>query len=187
MIERWRLPVAGLALAVTLAACSPAAEPTTTGSAAKPDSIAGAPWATTVLTDARSGDTFRLVDFKGSVVVVEPMAVWCVSCLAQQREAQVALDRLRGQVPLVYVSLGVDPGEQASDLAAYAEREGFDWRFAAAGPEVSRALADAFGPIVLSPPSTPLVVIDPTGRVVFADVGRHSATELEALIREASQ
>lgn len=181
------LPALGLALAVLVAACGPSAGPRPAPSEGQLGTIAEAVWATTPLTDARSGEAFRLTDFAGSVVVVEPMAAWCINCLAQQREAQVALERLRGEVPVVYVSLGVDPGEGPEDLAAYAEREGFDWRFAVAGPEVARALADAFGPIFLSPPSTPLVVVDPTGQIVFADVGRHSASALESLIREAHQ
>lgn len=181
------LPALGLALAVLVAACGPSAGPWPAPPQGQLGTIAEAAWATTPLTDARSGEGFRLTDFAGSVVVVEPMAAWCINCLAQQREAQVALERLRGEVPVVYVSLGVDPGEGPEDLAAYAEREGFDWRFAVAGPEVARALADAFGPIFLSPPSTPLVVVDPTGQIVFADVGRHSASALESLIREAHQ
>ncbi|HWP61913.1 MAG TPA: hypothetical protein VNO86_00365 [Candidatus Binatia bacterium] len=181
------IPAVGLALAVLVAACGPSAGPRPAPSEGQLGTIAEAAWATTPLTDARSGEAFRLADFAGSVVVVEPMAAWCINCLAQQREAQVALERLRGEVPVVYVSLGVDPGEGPEDLAAYSEREGFHWRFAVAGPEVARALADAFGPIFLSPPSTPLVVVDPTGQIVFADVGRHSASALESLIREAHQ
>ena len=173
-------------LALVVAACGqPGGRP---GSGAEPSlgSITGAAWATATLSDARSGEPFRLVDFEGSVVVVEPMAAWCINCLAQQREAQAALQRLGDAVPVVYVSLGVDPGEQAEDLAAYADREGFTWRFAAAGPAVARALADAFGPIFLSPPSTPLIVVDRAGTVVYADVGRHRASELEELIRRAA-
>lgn len=186
--------VGALALVVTVAACGGAIRPPASNSASSSasdsgrlGSIADAAWATATLTDARTGEAFRLVDFEGSVVVVEPMAAWCVSCLAQQREAQVVLERLRGEVPVVYVSLGVDPGEGPADLAAYAEREGFEWRFAVAGSEVARALGDAFGPIFLSPPSTPLIVVDPTGTIVFADVGRHTAAALETIIRDASR
>lgn len=186
------LPVAGLrlapalALALLVAACGQGGGRPATGDARPLGSAADAAWATAALTDARTGQSFRIVDLQGSVVAIEPMAAWCINCLAQQREAQAALEQLRGEIPIVYVSLGVDPGEGAADLAAYADREGFDWRFAAAGPEVARAISDAFGPIFLSPPSTPLIVVDRTGRVVFADVGHHSASELEALFRRAA-
>jgi hypothetical protein len=186
------LPVAGLrlapalVLALVLGACGQGGGRPATGDAPSLGSVAEAAWARAPLTDARTGESFRIADLKGSVVAVEPMAAWCINCLAQQREAQAALDRLRGEIPIVYVSLGVDPGEDAADLAAYADREGFDWRFAPAGPDVARAISDDFGPIFLSPPSTPLIVVDRSGRVVFADVGRHSASDLEGLFREAA-
>jgi len=184
--RRYLVSAVSIALALVLAACGQSGGRPGVGAEPTLGSITGAAWATATLTDARSGEPFRLTDFEGSVVVVEPMAAWCVSCLAQQREAQVALERIGDAIPVVYVSLGVDSGEKAADLAAYADREGFSWRFAVAGPDVARALADAFGPIFLSPPSTPLIVVDRAGTVVYADVGRHRASELEELIRRAA-
>mgnify|MGYP003342657748 CR=1 FL=1 len=44
--------------------------------------------------------------------------------------------------------------------------------------EVSRALADEFGDVVLNPPATPIVVIDTDGTVTLTDFGHKSTAEL---------
>ncbi len=162
------------AFALLLAAC--------TGGALEPSSRdAAAAWRTSTLTDVRTGASFRVADLTGKVVAIEPMAIWCSSCALQQREARDAIRELRSD-DLVYISLDVDPGEQGSALAAYAEREGFEWTFAIARPDVSRSLAEEFGDLVLSPPSTPLIVLDPEGRVVVADFGHKGSNALVATL-----
>jgi hypothetical protein len=117
------------------------------------------------------------------VVAIETMAIWCVTCRLQQAEARAALEQLDSP-DLVYLSLDVDPNERAADLADYARREGFAWRFAVAPPEASRSLAATFGDQILSPPSTPLVVLDPEGEVVEQHLGIKSAADMVALFKE---
>ncbi len=140
-------------------------------------------WRTASLRDVVSGESFRIDDLRGKVVVVETMAIWCVNCRIQQLEAQAALERI-ASADVVYISLDVDPNEREADLAEYARREGFDWRFVVASPEVSRSLAASFGEQVLSPPATPLVVLDPDGAVIETHVGIKKAADLVALIEE---
>jgi hypothetical protein len=82
------------------------------------------------------------------------------------------------------LSLDIDPNERAEDLSEYARREGFDWRFAVAPREVTRSLAATFGDQVLSPPSTPLIVLGPDGDVVEQHIGIKVAGELAALFEE---
>jgi thiol-disulfide isomerase/thioredoxin len=130
-----------------------------------------------------SGTEFRIADFEGKVVAIETMAIWCLNCRAQQTEARAALERLDSP-DLVYLSLDVDPNEPAAALADYARREGFGWRFAVAPPEVSRSLAATFGDQILSPPSTPLLVLDPDGQVVEQHLGIKSAADMVALFEE---
>ncbi len=140
-------------------------------------------WRTTALVDTRSGETFTIDDLKGKLVVIEPMAIWCSNCRIQQGEAAVALDRL-GDPDIVYVSVDVDPNERAGDLAAYADGSGFDWGFVVASKEVARSLATTFGDQILSPPSTPLILIGPDGEVVDQHFGIRSADDLVELFSQ---
>jgi thiol-disulfide isomerase/thioredoxin len=162
-------------------ACSPAGGGTgTTASGAPPANEA---WRSTPLRDVVSGEDFRIADLTGKVVAIEAMAVWCTSCRIQQLEAQAALGEVNSP-DVVYLSLDIDPNERADDLAEYARREGFGWRFAIATPEVARSLVATFGEQVLSPPSTPLIVLAPDGRVVAQHFGITSAGDLAALFEE---
>lgn len=155
------------------AACSSG----TTASTAKPTDDA---WRTTALVDTRSGETFTIDELKGKLVVIEPMAIWCSNCRIQQGEAAVALDRL-DDPDIVYLSVDVDPNERPGDLAAYADGSGFDWGFVVATKEVARSLSVTFGDQILSPPSTPLILVGPDGRVVDQHFGIRSADDLVEL------
>jgi thiol-disulfide isomerase/thioredoxin len=143
------------------------------------------PWATAELTEVTSGTRFTIADHvaAGKVVFVETMAIWCSNCLAQQRDAVAALDRL-DRSKVVWVGLDVDPSERAADLAAYSSQHGFDFAYAIAGQDVARALAADFGDQVLSPPSTPIVVIAPDGRVTLTRFGHKSVDDILALAAE---
>jgi cytochrome oxidase Cu insertion factor (SCO1/SenC/PrrC family) len=142
-------------------------------------------WLDIELIDAVTGETFTLASLAGQVVAIEPMAIWCPTCKAQQDDAKQALaDASAGDVQ--YISLGVDPNEDARSLADYADQHGYDWTFARAPTRFARALADQFGPQVLSPPSTPLIVLDASGEVIVREFGRHGPRELLALLDEAA-
>jgi hypothetical protein len=101
----------------------------------------------------------------------------------QQGEAQAALDQVASP-DVVYISLDVDPNERAEELADYARREGFAWRFVVASADVSRSLAATFGDQVLSPPATPLVILGPDGQLIEKHIGIKGAGDLAALIEE---
>ncbi len=150
---------------------------TSAGSAGGDGSAA---WRSATLVDAASGDPFTIDGFRGQLVVIEPMAVWCGNCRTQQLEAASALARL-ADPDIVYISITVDPNEREADLVAYAELLGFDWRFAVTTTELARSLATDFGDQVLSPPSTPLILIGPDGEVVDQHYGIRGADDLVAL------
>ncbi len=177
---RWRTLVVPLAALILAAACSAGSgagtNADTAGSAGNPT------WRTAALVDAISGDTFTVEGLSGNVIAVEPMAAWCSNCFTQQSIAASALASL-ADPDIVYVSIGVDPNERDEDLAEYADRWGFDWRFARATPEFARSLADAFGDQVLSPPSTPLIVIGRDGEVVDMHFGIRNAEDLIQLFK----
>jgi hypothetical protein len=163
----------------------PSASP---GSTAEPS--AGNPvvidrrWATAELVDVATGQPFRIADLVagGRVVFVEPMAIWCTNCRAQQADAMTALGRLdRSRV--AWIGLDVDPSETAEALVAYGPRWGFDFTYALAGSEVARALVDDFGDLVISPPSTPIVVVGTDGTVTLTDYGHKSVDQIVELAR----
>jgi hypothetical protein len=182
-MPRIRTPLAALAAlaALTLAvgACSTGGGGATP--AASPDTTAA--WRSTPLTDVRTGETFTIDGLAGKLVAIEPMAIWCSNCRIQQTEAATALAALASD-DLVYISLDVDPNEPPADLAAYSAEEGFDWPYAVASVDVARSLASEFGAQVLSPPSTPLILVGPDGTVIEQHVGIRRAAELEALFRQ---
>jgi hypothetical protein len=98
------------------------------------------------------------------------MAIWCSNCRAQQarfRDALAQLDPDR----VAYVVLTVDPSETAEALARYKSERGFVGRYAVAGKDVATALAEAFGPTVLNPPSVPLIRVAPDGAIAFSTGG----------------
>ena len=140
-------------------------------------------WRSAQLTDVRSGETFTIDGLAGKLVAIEPMAVWCSNCRIQQREAVMALAALDSD-DLIYVGLDVDPNEQVETLTAYAEEQGFDWTFAVASKDVARSLAAELGDQVLSPPSTPLILLGPDGMVIETHFGIRQAAALEALFRQ---
>ncbi len=144
--------------------------------------VPAAGWRTATLTDVRSGDAFTIESLAGKLVAIEPMAVWCSNCRIQQREAVTALQAVASD-DLVYIGLDVDPNEDPAVLAAYADEQGFPWAFSVASVELARSLAEEFGDQVLSPPSTPLILIGPDGTVIESHVGIRRADELEALFR----
>ena len=132
------------------------------------------------LTDVRSGETFTLGELasESGPVLLEPMAVWCSNCRAQQHEVV----RAHETGTFASVSLDVDLSESPDDLAEYADREGFDWHFAMADEDLYRMLQDRFGVAVTNPPSTPLIVIERDGAVrpLEFGVGTRGAEELLA-------
>ena len=150
-----------------------------------PSAEAMDPWLAIELTDAATGETFTLASLAGGVVAIEPMAVWCSNCKAQQDDVKRAYTRIADQ-GVTYISLGVDPGEDASTLARYADQRGYDWTFSQAPKALSRELRDLFGPQILAPPSTPLIVLDAGGEVVYQGFGFHSPDELLGILSKAA-
>jgi cytochrome oxidase Cu insertion factor (SCO1/SenC/PrrC family) len=144
-----------------------------------------AAWLDVELTDAASGETFTLASLAGAVVAIEPMAIWCSNCKAQQNNVKSAYGDI-ADAGVTYISLGIDPGENADSLAKYAERNGYEWTFVTSPTELSRELTDLFGPQILSAPSTPLIVLDADGEVFTQEWGYHDPDSLLEILDEAA-
>ncbi len=154
------------------------------GTVVPPAPILDQPWASAELTDVATGETFRLADHAGKVIIIETMAIWCPTCLRQGREVDAALARL-DRTKVKYVALDVDLHEDAADLARYQDEYDFDGTYAVAGIPVARALAEEFGANMLNPPLTPIVIVGTDGLATLTDYGVKSADELVALVTGA--
>jgi hypothetical protein len=131
-------------------------------------------------TDVRSGESFTLAQLAvDGPVLLEPMAVWCSNCRAQQHEVL----RAHEAAAFTSVSLDIDLSETPAQLAEYANREGFEWHFAMADAALYRLLQDRFGLGATNPPLTPLIVIEPDGTVRPLEFGRGTRSA-EQLIDE---
>lgn len=155
------------------------ASPTVAPADATPGVVLTQAWATAELTDVRNGQTFRIADLvaDGRVVFIEPMAIWCKNCRSQQQDAVKALAQL-DPARVTWIGIDVEASESAQDLAAYSASNGFDWPFAVASTDVARALANDFGNQVLSPPSTPILVVGPDGTVTLTEFGHKSVDRI---------
>jgi hypothetical protein len=133
-----------------------------------------------VLRDVRSGEEFSIgLLAADKLLLLEPMAIWCSNCRAQQREV-VSAHQL---AEFHSVSLDIDPGELPDDLADYAVREGFDWRFAMADAELVRSLRARFGSGAIFPTAMPKILFRTDGSVELIGLGEQlGAEELAAII-----
>ena len=79
-----------------------------------------------------------------------------------------------------FVSIGmdIDINENAADLQAYTEKNGFDWLYVIAPVEVASEISNLYGAQFLNPPSTPILIIDRIGEVHILPFGIKSAEDL---------
>jgi hypothetical protein len=149
------------------------------GSMEEMDEMGATPaWFSAPLTDARSGQTFSIDAFKGKVVLVETMAMWCSNCLKQQTQVKALHETLGERDDFVSVGLDIDPNEDLEALKGYVNSKGFDWYYAVSPVDVSREIASLYGDQFLNPPSTPIVVIDRKGEAHPLPFGIKSADDL---------
>ena len=135
-------------------------------------------WFGVTLTNVRSGEDFTISDFKGRVVLVETLAMWCPKCKQQQMEVMALHEALGMNEEFVSVGLDIDHNENGADLKTYTEKNAFDWIYAIAPAEVSREIGNLYGDQFLNPTSTPMLLISREGEVHLLPFGIKSADEL---------
>jgi len=136
-------------------------------------------WFNVDLTNAATGETFKVADLTGKVVLVETMAQWCTNCMQQQRQVIKLHENLGMRDDLVTLGVDVDPNEDLATLKTYIERNGFDWVYTVAPAEVSNDLASLYGDQFLNPTSTPMLIIDRKGGVHPLPFGIKNADDLQ--------
>ena len=151
---------------------------------ASPEAMVESPaWYSTSLTDASTGRAFTVNDFKGKVVLVETLAMWCSNCKKQQVQVKALHTLLGERDDFISLGLDIDLNENAADLKGYVESNGFDWLYAVAPLDVAREISTLYGDQFLNPPSTPMLVIDRHGAAHPLPFGIKSADELLQFIQ----
>lgn len=143
-------------------------------------------WQTIELSDARTGEPFTLAQFSGQTVFVEPMATWCSNCRSQLQNVAEARAELEGE-DVVFIALSLEVQLDPTELADYADSQGFDWTFAVMNEDLLVALVDAFGRAVTTAPSTPHIIIRPDGSFTELATGLESADEIVEEIKAAQE
>jgi thiol-disulfide isomerase/thioredoxin len=139
-------------------------------------------WFGATLTNVRDGQNFTINDFKGKVVLVEMLAMWCPNCKKQQGQVKAYHEALGMNEDLVSIGLDVDPNENATDLKTYTDNNGFDWIYAVAPVEVAREIGSLYGDQFLNPSPTPILIIDRNGDAHPMPFGIKSAADLMKFI-----
>ncbi len=140
-----------------------------------------AAWLTLPMTNAKTAEVFTLTDFQGRTVYVEPMATWCGNCRQQLRNLRDAQAQLDDAV--VFVAISVEGNLPDANLAAYAEREGFDFVFTVGSVELLQALVAEFGRSVINPPATPGFIVWPDGSFSELFTGIKSGDAILAILQ----
>jgi len=135
-------------------------------------------WYSVSLTDVNTGEAFTINDLKGKVILVEMMAVWCPKCKTQQGQVKALHDMLGERDDFVSIGIDVDPNEDADKLSSFTTSNGFSWKYVIAPAEVSRDISSLYGGQFLSPPSTPMLIIDRHGIAHPLPFGVKSAEDL---------
>ncbi len=142
-------------------------------------------WMEIEMTDVATGDTFKISDFKGKTILLESFAVWCPTCLAQQKEIKKV--KQVGGENIIHISLDTDPNEDEDKIREHIERNQLDWYFAVSPVELTQALIDEFGLNFVSAPRAPVVLICEEQSTRFLRSGIKSAEELISEIEEGCQ
>ncbi len=139
-------------------------------------------WFGTTFTNVSSGETFTINDFKGKVVLIENLAMWCSNCKKQQEQVKILHELIGMDEDLVSIGLDIDTNENAEDLKTYTADNGFDWIYAVASQEVTREIANLYGAQFLNPPSTPIIIVDRKGVAHPMPFGIKRAEDLKSFI-----
>lgn len=137
-------------------------------------------WRGIELTDINSGISFKISDYASKPILLESFAVWCPTCLRQQKEIK-KLHEIVGD-SVISISIDTDPNEDATEVREHTDRNSLNWLFVVAPIDFTQSLIDQFGFTVVNAPSAPVVLICPGGEAKLLGRGVKSAIELQNTI-----
>jgi thiol-disulfide isomerase/thioredoxin len=119
----------------------------------------------------------RLADYKGSYVVLNFWATWCVPCIQEIPEI-AAFARAHPEVAVLGVA--VDAEDNLAKVKQFATKTGHDYPLVFSNPSVEKQLGD--------PRALPTTrIYDPKGKVVYDRPGRVTQKSLEDLTSSRGQ
>lgn len=121
-----------------------------------------------------SGDTFRLTDYRGQVVVVNFWASWCPPCRREASRLETVYQRYRTSG---VVFIGVDVEDTDGDARSFIQQYGISYPN---GPDRSSRIDTDYG--VAGLPTT--VVVNPDGQIHRAWQGEIQEAQLTGFIEE---
>ncbi len=137
------MPATPDAMTDTMMSATPDAMMPATPNAMTDTMMAAPAWFSANFTEATSGDSFTIQDFKDKVVLVETMAIWCPTCLQQQNQIKALHEQLGMRDDLVSLSIDVDINETLAGLKDYVAKNGFDWTYSVASTDVARDISNS--------------------------------------------
>ena len=112
------------------------------------------------------GNTFRLSDHKGNIVIIDFMATWCGPCFTQTNYLKQIYSSYASKGVLI-ISIDVDPTETSEMLTKYKSNSGAEWIFAL-GPDFGTKYQ------FLSIPT--IVIVDRTCIIMFRESSKKIST-----------
>jgi cytochrome c biogenesis protein CcmG, thiol:disulfide interchange protein DsbE len=109
-----------------------------------------------------SGETYRIADYQGNVVVVNFWASWCESCKPEARDLEAAYQSYRARGDVLF--LGVDYVDTEPEALEYLEEFQITYPN---GPDLRTEISQAFR--IRGVPET--FVIDKNGQIAHLQIG----------------
>ena len=139
-------------------------------------------WRDYELSDVSTGTKLKISDFSGKTILLESFAVWCPTCLQQQKEIK-KLKVAEGDT-IIHISLDTDPNEERDIVKKHKESNGFDWYFAVSPIEFTQSLIEEFGIGFVNAPGAPVVLICEDQSARMLGRGVKSVDELKSEIEK---
>lgn len=122
-----------------------------------------------------AGDSLRLADLRGQIVVLNFWATWCRPCIAEIPDLIALHDELS---PYGFTMVGISLDEEGNDFVrAFTERFGIPYPI----PLDDGSVAEAYGGVWALPTT---FVIDSEGRIMHRVVGLFPVEEMRLQFRE---
>jgi thiol-disulfide isomerase/thioredoxin len=136
----------------------------------------GNSWRNLSLRNVQNGNEFTISEFSGRPVLIETFAVWCPTCLRQQKE----IERMQEIDPYdtVHVAIDIDSNSNEEKIQEFVAEHGFDWLYAISTEAYTMSLVDEFGVKVANAPLAPVILVCGDGRAHMLPTGVKLAEEL---------